>query len=247
MPGGSGADPRRCGSATSPSRRRPSPAPRPAPRPHTSARPGTGGRASRCRRPRAWPCRRTAAPRCPAPARVCSRTHLRPDRARAFLFLALLLAVGPDEDGDLAEMLVLVEELVGVGDALEAHHSPQHRLDLALGHQLVRPHALVRVREMRADDLLLSHPEVADVEIERVARGRAADHDLAERLHDEYGGRECCPADMLEDDVGRVAEDLLDALREATGLLESSLLGLRVRDVLVVAHHPGEVVAVDVV
>ena len=116
------------------------------------------------------------------------------------------------------------EELVGLGDAVEAHHPPQHRPDLALGHQLVRAHALVGVGEVRADDLLLAHPQVADVEVERVAGGGAADHDLAERLHDEDRGREGRLADVLEDDVGRVAEDLLDPLGEAAGVLEALLL-----------------------
>ena len=67
---------------------------------------------------------------------------------------------------------------------------------------------------MRAEDLLLLHPQVADVEVEVVAGGAGADDDLAERLDGEHGGRERRLADVLEDDVGRVAEDLLDALGE---------------------------------
>src|SRR4249919_707620 len=131
-----------------------------------------------------------------------SRAHLGPDRTRALLALALVLAGRADQDRDLAEVLVLVEELVRFGHAVEAHHAPEDRLDLALGHQLVRSHALIGVGEVRADDLLLTHPEVADVEVERVAGGRAADHHLAEWLHDEDRGREGRLADVLEDDVG---------------------------------------------
>jgi len=46
------------------------------------------------------------------------------------------------------------------------------------------------------------NPQVADVEVELVARRRAADHDLAERLHGQHGGRERGLAEVLEDDVG---------------------------------------------
>ena len=110
-----------------------------------------------------------------------------------------------------------MQELVRLRDAVEAHRLPEHRPDLALGHQLVGAHALVRVGEVRAEDLLLAHPQVADVEVEVVAGGGAADHDLAERLHDQHRGREGRLADVLEDDVGGVAEDLLDPLGEARG------------------------------
>ena len=46
-------------------------------------------------------------------------------------------SVGADEDRDLAEVLVLVHQLMGLGDAVEAHRPPQHRADLALVDQLV--------------------------------------------------------------------------------------------------------------
>ena len=49
---------------------------------------------------------------------------------------------------------------------------------------------------------------------------------------------------MLEDDVGRLAEDLLDRLAEAARLLEAGLLLLG--RLVAAAHHPGELVAVDV-
>src|SRR5919108_648051 len=80
-----------------------------------------------------------------------SRAHLCADRARALLGLPLLLAGRADQDRDLAEVLVLVEELMSLGDAVEAHHAPEHRLDLALGHQLVGSHALVGIGEVRAN------------------------------------------------------------------------------------------------
>jgi hypothetical protein len=45
---------------------------------------------------------------------------------------ALALFGGADEDGDLPEVLVLVHELMGLRDLVEAHRTPQHRADLAL-------------------------------------------------------------------------------------------------------------------
>jgi hypothetical protein len=157
--------------------------------------------------------------------------------------LALALLGRADEDGDLAQVLVLVHELMGVGDAVEGHRAPQHRADLAGLDELVGQVALPGVGEVRADDLLLAHPQVADVEVERVARGRAADDDLAERLDGEDGGRERGAPDVLEDDVGRLAEDLLHALGEVARDGEARLL--LVGRLVAAAHHAGELAAVD--
>src|SRR5215213_2733784 len=247
MPAGSGAGPPRFESGTTLSLRTPSLGRRPAPRSRTSAPPGRGGRASRCRRRRGVRREAIPAPRSPPAAPGCSRSDLSADRARPLLGLALLLVGRADQDRDLAEVLVLVEELVRIRDAVEPHDPPEHRLDLALRHQLVGPHALVGVCEVRPDDLLLAHPQVADVEVERVARGRAADHHLSERLDDEDRGRERRLADVLEDDVRRVAEDPLDPLRELARDLEARLLRLAITEVLLVPHHPRELAAVDVV
>src|SRR3954451_236476 len=174
-----------------------------------------------------------------------SGSHLRPDRARAVRCLALPLGRRADEDRHLAEVPVLVHELVGLGDLLEAHGPPEYGTDLALLDQLVRAVALPRVREVRADDPLLAHPQVADVEVERVAGRRAADDDGAERLDGEHRGREGGPPDMLEDDVGLAAELLDHRLAEAPRLLEARLLLLG--RLVAAAHHPRELVAVDVV
>src|SRR3954452_15440325 len=151
-----------------------------------------------CRRGRAWRARESGRRRRPR-----SRAHLRVDRARALFGLALALRARADEDRDLAEVLVLAHELVRLADAVEAHRAPQHRADLAALDQLVGLVALVRVREVRADDLLLAHPQVADVEVEVVARGAGADHDLAERLDRQHRRGERGLTDVLEDDVGR--------------------------------------------
>ena len=80
---------------------------------------------------------------------------------------------------------------------------------------------------MRADDLLLPHPEVADVEVEVVAGGGGADHHLAERLHDEDRRREGRLSDVLEHDVRVVAENLAHGATEAPHLLEARLLLVR--------------------
>jgi hypothetical protein len=53
-----------------------------------------------------------------------------------------------------------------LGDLAETERPPQHRADLSLRDQLVRAPALVGVEGVGADDLLLAHPEVANVEVE---------------------------------------------------------------------------------
>src|SRR3954466_4562643 len=193
-----------------------------------------------CRRGRAWRARESGRRRRPR-----SRSNLRVDRARALLGLALALLACADEDRDLAEVLVLAHELVRLTDAVEAHRAPQHRADLTTLDQLVGLVALVRVGEMRPDDLLLAHPQIADVEVEVVARGAGADHDLAERLDHEHRCREGGLADGLEHDVGLVAQDLLDPLLEGARDLEALLL--LVGSLLAGAHHALELAAVDVV
>src|ERR1700691_1264603 len=174
-----------------------------------------------------------------------SGSDLGVDSARAVRGLALALGVGADEDRDLAEVLVFEHQLVGFGDALEAERAPQHRADLAGLDQLVGLRALIRVGEVRAEDLLLAHPQVSDVEVEVDAGRAGADHDFAERLGGEHRGREGRFADMLEDDVGSVAEDLLDALGEAEGDLEAGLLLLG--RLAALAHHARELAPVDVI
>src|SRR3954451_23562702 len=118
---------------------------------------------------------------CTTPAAM-SGSHLRPDRARAVRCLAQPLGLRADEDRDLAEVLVLVHELMGFGDLLEPQGPPEYGTNLPGLDQLVRAVAFPGVGEVRADDALLAHPEVADVEIERETGCRAADDDGAERL-----------------------------------------------------------------
>src|SRR3954463_16207206 len=151
---------------------------------------------------------------CATPAAI-SGSHLRPDRARAVRCLAQPFGFRAHEDRDLAEVLVLVHELMGLGDLLEAQRPPEYGTDLSGLDQLVRAVAFPGVGEVRADDALLAHPEVADVEIERVAGGRPADHDGAERLDDQHRGGERGAPDVLEDDVGLAAEFLGHRVAEA--------------------------------
>ena len=119
-----------------------------------------------------------------------------------------------DEDRDLAEVLVVTQELMSLADLLEAHRLPQHRADLRFLDQLVCLRRLPGVGEVRPQDLLLAHPQVADVEVELVPGRSAADHHFAEWLDHQDGGRERRLADVLEDHVRRAAEDLLDLLAE---------------------------------
>src|SRR3954449_11124241 len=142
---------------------------------------------------------------CATPAAI-SGPHLRPDRARAVRCLAKALGLRADEDRDLSQVLVLVHELVCLGDLIEAECPPEYGTDLSRRDQLVRAMAFPGVGEVTADDLLLAHPQVADVEIQRVAGSRSADHDRAERLDHEDARRERGAADVLEDDVGLPAE-----------------------------------------
>src|SRR5205823_4373990 len=108
-----------------------------------------------------------------------SHADLGVDRARALRGLPETLLLGTDEDGDLAEVLVVAHELVGLADAVEGHRAPQHRANPAELDQLVGLLGLPGVGEVRAEDLLLAHPEIADVEVEVVPGGPGADDDLA--------------------------------------------------------------------
>src|SRR4051794_26913732 len=97
---------------------------------------------------------------CTTPAAI-SGSHLRPDRPRAVRCLALPLGGRADQDRDLAEVPVLVHELMGLGHLVEAQRPPEYGTDLPGHDQLVRSVALPGVGEVRADDPLLAHPQVA--------------------------------------------------------------------------------------
>ena len=139
---------------------------------------------------------------------------------------SLAHAVGADEHDHLPEVRVLAHHLVRLGALLERERAREHRQDLALRDQLVGAIRLVGVREVRADDRLLAHPEVAHVEREREAGRGAAGDDLAERAAHEHAREERRRADVLEHDVAvDAAGGLADRLAEALDLGEVGLAG----------------------
>ena len=79
---------------------------------------------------------------------------------------------------------------------------------------------LLQMREMRALDALLPHPDVARIEGDVVAGGAGAEHHHAAALHDEARHRERLLARMLEHDVDvALAGDVPDRLAELARFL----------------------------
>ena len=102
------------------------------------ATPWTQTTHSRARRPPATGFR--------APSRISLQTRIAPGPSSV---AALVLGLGPDQDRDLAQVLVFVHQLVGLGHPLEAHRPPEHRPDLALAPSARSP-ACTRRRWRRA-------------------------------------------------------------------------------------------------
>ena len=143
------------------------------------------------------------------------RADLRSDRAQPLGRLALALGRRADQDRDLAEVLVLAHELVRLGDARRSPSSATAPGGSCPPRSARWRACLLRVREVRAEDLLLAHPQVADVEVEVVARRAPQITTLPNGLtvSTEVGNVAwpTCSKTMS----GGVAEDLLDALGEA--------------------------------
>src|SRR5260370_1101151 len=93
-------------------------------------------------------------------------------------------------------VLVRRHQRVRVGRLVEGEDLVQDGANLPLVHQLVRALRLVRIGEVRAEDLLLPHPQVPYVELEVEAGGGAADDDLPEALGEEDAGGEGLLADV---------------------------------------------------
>ena len=167
-----------------------------------------------CRRGTGWPAQRIS-------RRWIMRPPPRGSRPGPSAVLPCALVVGARR-GSRSCPRCLFSRISWCASATPSKPSVRHSTgpDLPRLDQLVRLVALVGVGEVRADDLLLAHPQVAHVEVEVEARGAGADHDLAERLDDEHRGGEGGLADVLEHDVGRVAEDLLDALENSRETLK---------------------------
>src|SRR5205085_1629509 len=100
--------------------------------------------------------------------------------------------------------------------------------------ELVGRPALAVVGEVRADDRLREHPQVAVVELVHEARGRRAGHDLASAARHEDARAERVAAGMLEHDVDvAAAAELADALAEAEVLLRVLLPRLGIPEAVV--------------
>src|SRR5262245_141611 len=89
------------------------------------------------------------------------------------------------QHADLALVLVLVHLERGLAGLLQRVHTGQCRMDLSLGDQAVRLPRLAVVGEVRADDALQVHPEVAVVVlVQEAARRRARDDRAAALGHE---------------------------------------------------------------
>src|SRR4051794_5475967 len=101
--------------------------------------------------------------------------------------------------------------------------------------ELVGAPALGVVGEVRADDALREHPQVAVVELVQEAARRRARDDLAAATGDEHGGAERVAARMLEHDVGIAAAcQLAHRLAEPEPLLRVLTAGVGVPEAEVV-------------
>src|SRR5262249_12301671 len=111
------------------------------------------------------------------------------------------LGGGETEHADLSLVGVLVHLVGGLPGLREWVGLGEGRRDLTSGDEPVGLPRFAVVGEVRADDSLDMHPEVAVVEhVQEAARGRAGD-DRATAAGDEDRCAECLPAGMLEDDV----------------------------------------------
>ena len=115
----------------------------------------------------------------------------------------------------------------------------QSRMDHALLDEPVGLIRLLVVSEVRANDALQVHPEVAVVVLVHVAGGRGTGGDGAALLRDVDTGSKRFAARVLVDDV-----DVL-AARELTDLLAEALPFLRILGVLVLPELVALCVAVD--
>ena len=107
---------------------------------------------------------------------------------------------------------LFVHERVLSADVGEVVHARQQRLDAA---RVDQPVGLVRlgvVGEVRGDQPLELHPEVAVVELDHVTRGSRAGDDGAPAAHGEHRGAHRGSTGVLEDDVGVLAGQFADVV-----------------------------------
>src|SRR5205823_2974149 len=116
----------------------------------------------------------------------------------------LAFGLRADQRGHIAfGVPVLRHQLVRFADPLEAEYAAEARVDLALNHEIVERVGLLVVREVRALEPLLAHPEVAEVDDRVVAAGARADHDHAAGIAHEDARRNGRLAGVLEHDRRR--------------------------------------------
>src|SRR5262245_33390482 len=117
-------------------------------------------------------------------------------------------------------MLVLPHLHVRERDFVPGENFAHARIDALLQHKTVCSRRLLEVREMRALDTLLPHPNVARIECEIVAGGPRAEDDHAAALYDQAGNRKRLLARVFEYNVDIfLARDVPDRLAEASRFL----------------------------
>ena len=105
--------------------------------------------------------------------------------------------------------------LADLGEVVGGRHD---RLDAALVDEAVHVPRLLVVGEVRRDDPLQLHPEVAVVVLEHEARRRRAGDDRAAALGDEHRRAERRPARVLEHDARVLADEAAHLLAEPAPL-----------------------------
>src|SRR6478735_5435134 len=139
---------------------------------------------------------------------------------------------GEAADADLALVLVVVHVERGLPDLVEGVGARERGVDLALRDEAVGLPRLAVVGEVRGDDPLEVHPQVAVVVLVHVAAGGGAGGDGAALAGDVDRGAEGLAAGVLEDDVDVLAAgQLADLGAEALPLLR--VLGVLVLPELV--------------
>src|SRR4051794_31300296 len=125
---------------------------------------------------------------------------------------------GQAQHADLAFVLVAVDPACRLARLLEWVHGRQERLDPALADELVGRPRLGVVGEVRGDEPLQLHPQVAVVELDHVARSGGTRDDGAAALADEDRRPHRLAARVLEHDLGIVADERPDVLAEPSPL-----------------------------
>src|SRR5262249_44167426 len=116
-------------------------------------------------------------------------------------------------------------EFVRVRDLPPREHVAHARIDAAIYHKAVGGTRLFQMREVRALDALLPHPNIARIEGDVVAGRAGAEHNHAAALDHEARHRKRRLARMLEHDVDvALARDVPDRLAEAARLLDPGVV-----------------------